>query len=151
MKKWMASPLEIVSIYFPTAANNPNPDIDTDFVISPNTPSGAKRIIIPVIFIITSKKAVKKFRKNSECFLLILVKPIPRNMAKKIIPSISPDEAAWNGFNGIIRINISAGDPGFCKFEWSKEFCVPRSIPIPGCKIFVRVKPINIANKLVTR
>ena len=117
MKMCMVKPLAIVSIYFPTAAKSPNPDMDTAFVISPITPIGAKRIMMPVIFIITSKEDVKKFRKKSECLLSIRVRPTPRKMAKKIIPSISPEDAAWNGFNGIMRIRISAGEPG-C---WSLE------------------------------
>ena len=59
----MVSPPAIVSMYLPTAEISPNPDIATTLVISPITPRGAKRIMISVIFIITSKEAVKKFRK----------------------------------------------------------------------------------------
>ena len=118
----MVSPLAIVSMYFPTAANNPNPDMATTSVISPRTPRGAKHIIMPVIFIITSKEAVKKFRNTSECFESIRVMQTPRKMAKKIIPSISPDDAAWKGFNGIILINISAGDPGLLSWVGSNAF-----------------------------
>ena len=114
---WIVSPPAIVSIYFPTAPKSPNPDMATTLVIRPKTPKGAKRIMIPVIFIITSKEDVKKFRKKSECLLSIRVSPTPRNMAKKIMPNMSPDDAAWKGFKGIIRIRISAGDPGFCNLE----------------------------------
>ena len=109
---WIVSPPAIVTMYFPTAAKNPNPDTATTLVIRPNTPKGANRIMMPVIFIITSKEDVKKFRKKSECLGLMRVRPTPRKIAKKIIPSISPEDAAWNGFRGIIRIKISAGDPG---------------------------------------
>ena len=102
----------MVIIYFPTAANKPKPDVATALVISPNTPNGASLITIWVIFIITSNAELKKLRKISECLESIRVIPIPKNIAKKIIPSISPDAAALKGFNGIIRINISAGEPG---------------------------------------
>ena len=90
----MVSPPAIVSMYFPTAAKKPNPDIATTLVISPSTPRGAKRIMMPVIFIITSKEERKKFRKKSECLLSMRVRPTPRKIAKKIIPSISPEDAA---------------------------------------------------------
>ena len=122
----------MVSIYFPTAANKPKPDVATALVISPNTPKGASLITIWVIFIITSNAELKKFRKNSECLESIRVKPTPRKMAKKIIPSISPDAAALNGFKGIIRIKISAGEPGVCSLEWSNDSCRPRFTPLPG-------------------
>ena len=78
----------------PTAVKSTNPDVAIALVINPKTPKGAKRIMLPVIFIITSKEDVKKFRKKSECLVSIRVSPTPRKMAKKIIPSISPEDAA---------------------------------------------------------
>ena len=88
----MDRPAAIVNIYFPTAVNNPMPEIDTVLVIRPRTPSGAHLITIWVMFIITSNTAVKKFRKKVECLVSILVSPTPRKMAKNIIPSMSPEE-----------------------------------------------------------
>ena len=88
---WMVNPPAIVSMYFPTAENKPKPDIATAFVISPRTPSGASLMMIWVIFIITEKEDSKKLRRKSECLLLIRVRPTPRKIAKKIIPSISPE------------------------------------------------------------
>ena len=84
MRMCMVRPLAIVSIYLPTAAKIANPDMDTTLVISPATPRGANLIMIPVIFIITSKEDAKKFRRKSECFGSIRVRPTPRNIAKKI-------------------------------------------------------------------
>ena len=84
----------MVSIYFPTAMNKPNPDNETALVISPRTPRGAKEIIMLVIFIIVSKHALKKFLKMFECLESMRVRPMPINIAKKIIPSMSPEDAA---------------------------------------------------------
>ena len=74
-----------MSIYFPTAANNPKPDVATALVIRPNTPKGASLITIWVIFIITEKAALKKYRNILECLLSTRVSPTPRKIAKKII------------------------------------------------------------------
>ena len=64
MRIWIVNPPAMVNMYFPTAENKPIPDVATVLVMSPKTPSGAKRIMILVIFIITSKDAEKKFRKK---------------------------------------------------------------------------------------
>ena len=84
-------------MYFPTAANKPNPDIATAFVMSPKTPNGMSLMMILVIFIITSNAELKKFRNISECLESILVMPTPKKIAKKIMPSISPEDIAWKG------------------------------------------------------
>ena len=110
----------MVSMYFPTAVNKQNPEVATALVMSPNTPNGAKRMIICVIFIMSSNADWKKLRSISECLESIRVRPTPRKIAKKIIPSISPEAAALNGFNGIILIKISVGEPGVCNLEGSK-------------------------------
>ena len=90
----MVSPPAIVSMYLPTAVNKPKPDIATALVIKPSTPIGAKRMMMLVIYIMTSKEAEKKFRNKSECLVSMRVSPTPRNMAKKMIPSMSPEDAA---------------------------------------------------------
>ena len=129
MRIWIVNPPAMVNMYFPTAENKPIPDVATVLVISPKTPSGAKRIMILVIFIITSKDAEKKFRKTSDLGP-VRVSPTPRKMAKKIIPSISPDAVAWKGFKGIISIKVSDIEcaSGILKFSPFN----PKSIPIPG-------------------
>ena len=119
-------------MYFPTAANKAKPDNETDLVMSLRTPKGAMEMIMLVIFIIVSKHALKKFLNSSECFESMRVMPMPMNMAKNMMPSMSPEEAALKGFKGIILINMSAGDPGFCKLELSNPFEKPISAPIPG-------------------
>ena len=90
----MHNPATMVSIYFPTAANISDPELATVLVMSPNTPNGARRIIISVSFIMAWNSALKNELSLSLCTTGILVIDTPRNIAKKIIPSISPPAAA---------------------------------------------------------
>ena len=84
MRIWMDKPPAIVSIYFPTAANSPNPVTATTLVIRPRTPKGANLMTIWVMFIITSNEAEKKSLRVLEYLVLIRVSPTPKKIAKKI-------------------------------------------------------------------
>ena len=125
-------PVAMVSIYIPTAANISNPEVATVLVISPSTPMGASLIIISVIRIMAWKRDSKKEVNCDLWFPLSWVMAAPRKMAKNMRPNISPFAAAEMGFNGIIRIRISAGEPGVFNFDASNESAVGKFTPTPG-------------------
>ena len=75
---------------------------------------------------------------------------IPKNIAKNIIPSISPFASADIGFNGIILFKISKIELEELNFDVSNE---PASLmvvaPTPGSILFAKKRPIKIAIRLV--
>ena len=126
------NPVAMVSIYMPTAANISNPEVATVLVMSPSTPMGANLIIISVIRITAWKRDSKK-EVNCDLYSpFSWVIAAPKKIAKNIRPNISPFAAAEIGFNGIIRIRISAGEPGVFSFDASNESAMGRFTPTPG-------------------
>ena len=73
----------------------------------------------------------------------------PKQMEKKISPSISPPAKAWMGLVGIIRITISKIDPGRFKLDASIASACGTETPSPGCTRFERTSPITMAQRLV--
>ena len=63
-----------------------------------------------VIFMVTLKIESIILRSLDECSFSTILSVRPKNMAKNIIPSISPDANALIGFVGIILITISERD-----------------------------------------
>ena len=91
-----------------------------------------------------------KFKIGKELFAFIEPNVIPKNKAKKIVPSISPFANALIGFVGIILFKISNIDVEDVSLLVSKASILSIfAAPIPGCIVFAKNRPIKIAIKLV--
>ena len=107
MSRWMRNPVMIVITYKLSVLIRSIPAVETTSTIKPNTPKGAKRMMTCVIFIIASKNASKNPRRVVRLFSWTRVMAKPRKMAKKMIPSMCPDDIASIGLSGIMSIRIS--------------------------------------------
>ncbi len=75
---------------------------------------------------------------------------IPKNIAKNMIPSISPLAIADIGFRGIILFNISKIEVEELSFVVSYADSPSIGVaPIPGSIVFAKTSPIKIAIRLV--